>query len=97
MKHVRLMIFCNWISKKAGDKVPHTPLILPISTAGPKACSSSQMTVVEGKRKGNEARKERRDRGVAWTAPRLHKDGQPLKARQRVLTNTVQSPSLCRE
>lgn len=34
MKHVRLMIFCNWISKKAGDKVPHTPLILPISTAG---------------------------------------------------------------
>ncbi len=36
MKHVRLMIFCNWISEKAGDKVPHTPLILPISTAGLK-------------------------------------------------------------
>lgn len=36
MKHVRLMIFCNWISKKAGDKVPHTPLILPISTADQK-------------------------------------------------------------
>lgn len=30
------MIFCNWISQKAGDKVPHTPLILPISTAGLK-------------------------------------------------------------
>lgn len=63
MKHVRLMIFCNWISKKAGDKVPHTPLILPISTAGPKARSSSQMNVVEGKRKGHEARNGRRDRG----------------------------------
>lgn len=36
VKHVRLMIFCNWISQKAGDKVPHIPLILPISTAGLK-------------------------------------------------------------
>lgn len=54
MKHVRLLIFFNWICKKAGDKVPHTPLILPISIAGAEACCYMEegigMENVAGKR-----------------------------------------------
>lgn len=53
MKHVRLMIFCNWISQKAGDKVPHTPLILPISTAGLKCVLLEQGKKMECKTRKN--------------------------------------------
>lgn len=60
MKHVRLMIFCNWISQKAGDKVPHTPLILPISTARPMLFFAVNME--EGKRAEHEERKNMADK-----------------------------------
>lgn len=45
MKHVRLMIFHNWISQKAGDKVSHTPLILPINFAGPRRAPRRMMNM----------------------------------------------------
>lgn len=74
MKHVRLMIFSNWISQKAGDKVPHTPLILPISTAGLKHAllcrwiwsKGREWSVKRGRTQGSQMK-----RGVdcAMTAP----------------------------
>lgn len=56
------MIFCNWISQKAGDKVPHTPLILPISTAGLKRALLRRWMWSEEAQDGARSEEERGDR-----------------------------------
>ena len=87
MKHVRLMIFCNWISQKAGDKVPHTPLILPISTAGLKRALLCRWIWRKGGERGREE-----NAGIVrwvWIAPRLHPNERPQRAVPRVPKHTA--------